>query len=145
MSRKLVNIEELLEIVGSQELPGDVEHRYELRRSLLCSRFFEHRVSRWERMMSYTAPLVAGGMMVGVFALMAAHISDEPEIGSQTVSSSTSVVQAPSVPVDVTPIRVEDFLSSASEPTVALAGFESAQEIQVHYIPLPSHQYVRTQ
>ncbi|MCR4314142.1 MAG: hypothetical protein NUV84_02770 [Candidatus Uhrbacteria bacterium] len=145
MSRKPLNIQELLEIVGSQELPGDVEHRYELRRSLLCSRFFEHRVSRWERMMGYTAPLVAGGMMVGVFALMAANVSIEPEIGPQTVSSSTLVAQTPSMPVDVTPIRVEDFLSPASEPTVALAGFESAQEVRVHYIPLASHQYVRTQ
>ena len=145
MSRKPLNIEELLQIVGSQELPCDVEHRYELRRSLLSSRFFEHRVSRWERMMSYTAPLVAGGMMVGVFTLMAAQIYVEPDVGPQTVSSSMSIAQAPSVPVDVTPIRVEDFLSPASEPTVALAGFESAQEVRVHYVPLASHQYVRTQ
>lgn len=96
-------------------------------------------------MMSYTAPLVAGGMMVGVFALMAAHVSGEPEIGPQTVSSSMSIVQAPPVPVDVPLIRVEDFLSPALEPTVALAGFESAQEVRVHYIPLASNQYVRTQ
>lgn len=83
--------------------------------------------------------------MVGVFVLMAAHVSIEPEIGPQTVTSSTSVVQTPSVSADVTPIRVEDFLSPASEPTIALAGFESAQEVRVHYIPLASHQYVRTQ
>lgn len=83
--------------------------------------------------------------MVGVFALMAANVSIEPEIGPQTVSSSTSVVQAPTVHVDVKPIRVEDFLSLASEPTVALAGFESTQEVRVHYFPIASHQYVRTQ
>ena len=132
--------------MGSQEHAGDVEHRYELRRSLLGSRFFEHRASRWERMMGYTAPLFAGGMMVGVFALMAAQVSIEPEIGPQTVSSRTSVAQAPVTSIDVTPIRVEDFLSSPDEPTVALAGFEQTQnEVRVHYIPLTSHQYVRTQ
>jgi hypothetical protein len=131
--------------MGSQEHPGDVEHRYELRRSLLGSRFFEHRASRWERMMGYTAPLFAGGMMVGVFALMAAQVSIEPEIGPQTVSSRISVVQESSTSAEVTPIRVEDFLSSPDEPTVALAGFESAQEARVHYVPLANHQYVRTQ
>lgn len=95
--------------------------------------------------MTYTLPLAAGGMMVGVFAFMAVHISMEPEIGPQTVSSNTSVARAPFVPIDVTPIRIEDFLSPASEPTVALAGFESAEEVRVHYIPLASHQYVRMQ
>lgn len=137
-------MQELLEIVGSQEFPGDVEHRYELRRALLSSRFFSPRVSRWERMMGYTAPLVAGGMMVGVFTLMAANVSIEPEIGPQTVSR-TSVAQVSEGSTVVTPIRIEDFLSSASEPTVALADFEADEEVEVHYIPLASHQYVRTQ
>lgn len=95
--------------------------------------------------MGYTAPLVAGGMMVGVFALMAANVSIEPEIGPQTVSSRTSVVHAPSLSVDATPIRVEDFLSSALEPTVVLAGFETDKQVEVHYIPLAKNQYVRTQ
>ena len=145
MSRKHLTIEELLEIMGSQEHPGDIEHRYELRRSLLCSRFIASHISRWDRMMSFTAPLVVGGMMVGVFALMAANVSMEPEVGPQTVSSKTEVVRAGTVSAEVKPIRVEDFLSSPDEPTVALAGFEAQDKTQVHYIPLTSHQYVRTQ
>ncbi len=94
--------------------------------------------------MSYTAPLVAGGMMVGVFALMAANISTEPEVGAQTISSRPSIVQAPAVQTHVAPIRVEDFLSDPSEPTVALAEF-GINETRVRYVPLTSHQYVRTQ
>jgi len=131
--------------MGSQEHPGDVEHRYELRRSLLCSRFFAPRVSRWDRMMTFTAPLVAGGMMVGVFALMAVHASIEPEVGPQTVSSSRSVVQASATQTHVEPIRVEDFLSDPTAPTVALADFGSEGIRQVHYVPLSTQQYVRTQ
>ncbi len=145
MSRTQLNIEELLEVVGSQEHPGDVEHRYELRRSLLCSRFFAPRVSRWDKMMTYTAPLVAGGMMVGVFALMAANVSMEPEVGPQTISSRASVAQAPASQAHVEPIRVEDFLSDPSEPTVAFAAFGSDERSHVRYIPLTSQQYVRTQ
>lgn len=94
--------------------------------------------------MGYTAPLVAGGMMVGVFTLMAANVSIEPEIGPQTVSSRTSVAQVSEASTTVTPIRIEDFLSSASEPTVALADFAPEQD-EVQYIPLARNQYVRTQ
>lgn len=94
--------------------------------------------------MGYTAPLVAGSMMVGVFALMAANVSMEPEIGPQTISSRTSVVQVSQDSDVVKPIRIEDFLSSASEPTVALADFVPDED-EVHYIPLARNQYVRTQ
>ncbi|MBI4598956.1 hypothetical protein HY734_02030 [Candidatus Uhrbacteria bacterium] len=145
MSRKQLNIEELLEVVGSQEHPGDVEHRYELRRSLMCSRFFAPRVSRWDRMMTYTAPLFAGGMMVGVFALMAAHVSMEPEVGPQTISSKSSVVQASVSQTQVEPIHVEDFLSDPFEPTVALADFETEETKRVNYVPLSMQRYVRMQ
>lgn len=130
--------------MGSQENPGDVEHRYELRRALLCSRFFVPRVSRWERVMGYTAPLVAGGVMVGVFTLMAANMSVEPEIGPQTVSQ-TSVTQVSAGGAVVTPIRIEDFLSSVSEPAVVLADFAVDEEAEEHYIPIARNQYVRTQ
>lgn len=96
-------------------------------------------------MMGYTAPLVAGGMMVGVFTLMAANVSIEPEIGPQTVSSRTSAAQVSEASTAVTPIRIQDFLSSVSEPTVALADFVADEEVEVHYIPLARNQYVRTQ
>ena len=95
--------------------------------------------------MTYTAPLVAGGMMVGAFALMAAHASIEPEVGPQTVSSSRSVVQASTTQAHVEPIQIEDFLSDPTAPTVTLADFESEETRQVHYVPLSTQQYVRTQ
>ena len=146
MSRKPLNIQELLEIVGSQELPGDVEHRYDLRRSLLSSRFFAPRVSRWDRMMTYTAPLMVGGMMVGVFTLMAAHVSIEPEVGPQTISARDEVAQASATSsLSVEPIRVEDFLSPSSEPMVALAGFTAQEKVERRYIPLSTDYFVRTQ
>lgn len=95
--------------------------------------------------MTYTAPLVAGGMMVGVFAIMAAHVSMEPEVGPQTISSKSSVMQASTSQSHVEPIHVEDFLSDPAEPAVALAGFETGEISQVHYVPLSRQQYVRTQ
>lgn len=150
MSHKPLNIEDLLETMSSRERPGDAEHRYQLRRHLLYSRFFEDahsRTSRWDRMMSYTAPLVAGGMMVGVFALMAVYAPVEPEIGPQTPSSNTSIVQVPGTSTtEVIPLRVEDFLSDPNEPTVALVGFKTGEaSFQTRYVPVASQQYVRTQ
>lgn len=132
--------------MGSQELPGDVEHRYDLRRALFCSRFFEHRVSRWDRMMTYTAPLVVGGMMVGVFALMIVYAPVEAEVGPQTSRSGITVAQVDTAVVkQVVPLRVEDFLSHPDEPTVALAGFETHQTSDTRVIPLSTEFYVRTQ
>lgn len=95
--------------------------------------------------MTYTAPLFAGGMMVGVFALMAAHVSMEPEVGPQTISSKSSVVQASVSQTQVEPIHVEDFLSDPFEPTVALADFETEETKRVNYVPLSMQRYVRMQ
>lgn len=148
MPRKPHNIEELLQAMGSQEHPQDVAHRYELRRSLLCSRFFEGacpKPSRWDRMLTYTAPLVAGGMMVGVFALMAVQVSGEPEVGPQTVTSNLSVTRAPATVSQVVPIRAEDFLSDLRQPTVSLAGFVQHRPPVTHHVPLASQAYVRVQ
>lgn len=144
MPRQPLNIEELIQRLSAEEPACDVEHRYELRRSLLCSRFFEPRVSRWDRMMTYTAPLFVGGMMVGVFTLMATNMSVEPDVGPQTLSKS-EIAATPSVDGTFQQIRVEDFLSDPDLPTVALAGFESTNEERVLYTPLRSETHVRTQ
>ncbi len=72
MSEKPFNIEELLEQIGSSELPGDVVHRYELRRTLLSSRYFDsttHRDAMRSRFLAYTVPLFAGTVLVVVFAV----------------------------------------------------------------------------
>lgn len=131
--------------MGAGEHSGDVDHRYELRRRLLGSRFFKPQVSRWERMMSYTAPLIAGGMMVGVFTLMATHISTEPEVGPQTISSNMEVAQTPTVVREVNPIRTEDFLSDPSSPVVSLAEFGVQEKVEIRFIPVAHQQYVRIQ
>jgi len=150
MPRKPLNIENLLEQMGSQELPGDPEHRYELRRRILCSRFFEDscvRSSKWDRLLTYTVPLFAGGMMVGVLTLVAVYSPIEAEVGPQTGASSIEVVQlTPVKTMDVAPIVVSDFLSDPKEPTVKLADFTVAEEKQsVRFIPLDHQYYVRTQ
>ncbi len=77
--RKHVNIEDLLEVVGSQEHPGDTKHRYGLRRELLCSRYFAgacEREQQWNRIFSFTAPLIVGGLLVGVFVMVGNSIVD---------------------------------------------------------------------
>lgn len=150
MSHKLPNIENLLETMGSHERIGEPEHRYELRRSLLSSRFFaveSARISRWDRMLTYTAPLVAGGMMVGVFTLMAVYAPAEPEVGPQTIVSRSMTTQADETSlVEASPLNAEDFLSDPSEPIVKLADFEtSSSRSVVRYTPLSSQEYVRTQ
>ena len=148
MPHKPYNIEELLQTMSSQEHPEDVAHRYELRRSLLCSRFFDgacQKSNRWDRMLSYTAPLVAGCMMVGVFALMAVNMSSEPEVGPQTVHSNISISRAPAGVSEIVPIRVEDFLSDPRQPTVSLAGFVQDRPLMTQHVPLVSQAYVRVQ
>ncbi|NQV90038.1 hypothetical protein HQ487_01365 [Candidatus Uhrbacteria bacterium] len=150
MSDKQLKIEELLEVMGSKEHVGSSEHRYELRRSLLCSRFFAAEtacMSRWDKMMTYTAPLVAGGMMVGVFTLMVVYAPIEPEVGPQTRFSKESSLEADQyASLEVLPINAEDFLSDPAQPTVQLVGFQTEQSRPVmHYTPLTSQEYVRTQ
>lgn len=130
--------------MGSQEHTGDVGHRYELRRALLRSGFLVPRMSRWDRMMTYTAPLMAGGVMVGMFALLAVNVSSEPEIGPQTVSSPSPVAQTAAL-LEVAPIRAEDFLSPVGGPTVLLANFKAEESVHIRHIPLAHEYYVRTQ
>jgi hypothetical protein len=96
-------------------------------------------------MLSYTAPLVAGGMMVGVFALIAVSAPIEAEVGPQTISGM-SVSQATPIPTaEVTPLRVEDFLSDPMEPNVSLAGFGIKNSTSFEYIPFAPQVYVRMQ
>ena len=84
--------------------------------------------------------------MVGVFTLMAAHVSIEPEVGPQTSSAGVEVTSVtPSSPTSVEPIRAEDFLSPSSEPMVALAGFKAQEKVGRRYIPLSTDYFVRTQ
>lgn len=151
MPKKPINIEQLLETMGFQDHIADPEHRYELRRRLLCSRFFEVQTSRWDKLFTYTAPLFVGGMMVGVFALMAVYAPMEPEVGHQTQPfSKANIIKEDSRTLAeatvVTPLVPEDFLSDPKDPLVKLADFETVQTtVSPDYIPLSTQSYVRVQ
>ncbi len=79
MNRSPLNIESLLEHLGSSDVPEDTVHRYELRRELLCSRYFGDqcgRERRWNRLLTFTMPLFTGGMLVVVFSFIGASLSE---------------------------------------------------------------------
>lgn len=144
MNREPLKIEELLETIGSVEITGDPTHRYELRRRLLCSRFFDVecvRHSRWNRLLTYTAPLLAGGMMVGVFSLFAVSMSESD--GTPAISSSgTTVAQMQGEPEPAS----DAFFSDPSEPLVQLADISTfVPEEVIRFVPLSRHDFVLTQ
>lgn len=83
MTRTPLKIESVLERLSSMEAPEDPVHRYELRRELLCSRFFQDhcaRQERWNRLMTFTAPLITGGFLVVVFSLVSSSIHESAEM-----------------------------------------------------------------
>lgn len=126
MSRELLNLEELLEQMGSTEVPGDSTHRYALRRKLLCSRFFgDHceRQAKINRVFTYTAPLFAGGAMVGMFVLFASFTTFDS--GAVEVTATAEIVEMASTPT-MANIEINEFVSSPDEPKVQLAEFELA-------------------
>ncbi|MBI5794372.1 hypothetical protein HZA87_04835 [Candidatus Uhrbacteria bacterium] len=144
MNREPLKIEEILQLMERVDVPEDTTHRYELRRRLLCSRFFEtdrvpHR--RWNRLLTYTAPLLAGGMMVGVFSLFA--VSTSESIGAPSlISSNTFVGQRESGPKPT----LNAFLSSSSGPRVQLADIETlVPQRAVRFVPVSEHTAVLTQ
>jgi hypothetical protein len=149
MNREPLNIETLLEAMETVDIPSDSVHRYELRRRLLCSRFFDVPVfsSRWNRLLGYTAPLVAGGMLVGVFSLVAVSVS-ESSGSPQLISTSTDVSQVQ----NETRPTLNAFASDPFEPRVQLADIQtfSAQDQtstveSVRFVPLTERSVILTQ
>ncbi len=144
MNREPLKIEELIQTMGTHEVSGDPTHRYELRRKLLCSRFFEvecARHSRWNRLLTYTAPLVAGGMMVGVFSLFAVSVS---ESGGESVIVSTSVhvIETREEPQPT----LNAFISDPSELVVQLADIDTNTiDEQIHFVPISERTLILTQ
>ena len=134
MNREPLKIEELLERIGAFEAPDEPVHRYELRRALLCSRFFEASCcsSRWNRLFSFTAPLVAGGVMVGVFGIFAILEPVEDSPTQRSVSFDTKVVER-----NVEPIK----------PLVSLVDFNEfvPQEQVIHFEPLSDQPFALAQ
>ncbi|HAU65937.1 MAG: hypothetical protein UT30_C0018G0009 [Candidatus Uhrbacteria bacterium GW2011_GWF2_39_13] len=148
MSRKALNIEELLETMGSVECSEDSTHRYELRRKLLCSRLFEfvfqnNKTTRLVRVFTYTAPLIAGGMMVGVFVLFAVP-SVEEEAKEHSFLQTQVVEFQTQVTADIS--QANEFISDPLEPKVKLVDFEIEESKEKNtFIPLNQYQSVRTQ
>ncbi|MDG1950437.1 MAG: hypothetical protein P8J32_06525, partial [bacterium] len=93
-------------------------------RKLLCSRFFgDHceRTAKINRVFTYTAPLFAGGVMVGMFVFFASFTSFDS--GAVEVSTSAEVVEFVEMPA-MANIQVNEFVSDPAEPKVQLAEFE---------------------
>lgn len=150
MNREPLKIEELLETMQTLPVPEDSLHRYELRRTLLCSRFFDSSCdtqSRWDKFLSYTAPLVAGSMMVGVFSLLALSMSsDETSSDIHAAPSSAQIVQVKETAVFQKASLFEEFISDDSLPTVQLVDIQTFSADQlVQFIPLAGYNFVLTQ
>lgn len=86
MPRKPLKIESMLERIGSADVPEDTSHRYTLRRELLCSKFFgDHcaRQQRWNRLLTFTMPLVTGGLIVVVFSVVGVSLNEPAELAAE--------------------------------------------------------------
>jgi hypothetical protein len=99
MNRSLLNIESLLEHLDSKDVPEDTIHRYELRRELLCSRYFgDHcaRSQRWNRLLTFTMPLITGGVLVVVFTFVGASLRDPVHVapGGETIVAAVEEEKA---------------------------------------------------
>jgi hypothetical protein len=70
--KQSVNLHDLFERLGAEEIPGDSEHRYALRRALLNSRYFApgQPAVFWMRVVELATPVVAGGIVVTAVVLV---------------------------------------------------------------------------
>ena len=136
MNRKPNSIEEMLEQIGSQEIPGDSSHRYELRRTLLSSKYFESTSenSRFEKVFSYTVPLMFGGVMMGVLFFTAQAFV--PTTGNNDPLSG-QMAQLQMEDVDNSYIPVPDDFIDPSNSVVEFADFDPfVSDNSVQFIPL---------
>jgi hypothetical protein len=87
-------IEQFLEQLGSEQHPGEHGHRYQLRRSLLNSSYFEVHRARviWERIIAFSGPAFAGGFVVLMVVLAVQVYPNENRVVS--VDSELHIVQA---------------------------------------------------
>ncbi|MBI2475042.1 hypothetical protein HYV69_01320 [Candidatus Uhrbacteria bacterium] len=135
MSSILNQIEEMLERLGSIQTPEETAHRYELRRELLCSRYFNKSIEqqKWNRLMTFTVPLFAGGALVVVFTIASVTINESSQTESPIVSRSSQMITASTETFDskIELINSDQFLSPVDEMVkfvpVHTASFEFAQ------------------
>ncbi len=142
MSLSQQKIEQLLEQMGSVEPSQETQHRYQLRRQLLSSRFFHksHQRNRWNLFFSYAAPLMAGSMVVVMFIVLTPVTTSQavPVTSGLTVlgtSTSSYVALADASASN------DGFFSGVNAPVVTLADFNT--EKAVRFVPLHSQPAVR--
>jgi hypothetical protein len=89
MPNRQYRIEDLLDRVHIPVEEQHISHRYELRRQLLCSKYFSLLCvsDRAGKFFAYTAPLFAGTLLVVVFAT----------VGSTVLEQGVSVDPVPSI------------------------------------------------
>lgn len=92
------NIEDLLERMGARAIAEDTEHRYALRRTILCSKQFQKSAALHHRkLLLLIVPFFASGFLVMVI-MVSSSPSFTPTVKDEsTVSSLESLVQAQQV------------------------------------------------
>lgn len=139
----LLQLEKLLQRMGSVEISEDVAHKYALRRALLNSTRFERNRFRivWMRLFTYTTTLVAGGAVVAVLVVSvmsfelqdirgaAAPVGAQRTTPAQLVDAQTRSMPEPVVPRS-TPVQfasfefrpeVQNVLEFATRPSINFA------------------------
>ncbi len=115
--------------MASAEVPDDLVHRYRLRRSLLCSRYFEDTCERQEkrnRLLAYTAPLFAGTLLVVVFTVAGTTLLDGSDLSD------------PKPTIDTSRFVSADHLSSMTFVPASLPSVVNAAEfIDTSHPPIP--------
>ena len=131
-NRQQINLERLLNVLGSKEAPSDLRHRHALRRALMSSHYLSHPYGStvWHRLFVLSGPIFVSGIAVGAF-LFVAIPTLSPEGVSPLVNES---VVGPSVELASTEnekIVEEDVLEPKStidfvdfRPSVTMNNFE---------------------
>jgi hypothetical protein len=123
MKRNQLKIEDMLEMIGSEDVLGDPVHRYDLRRKLLCSSYFDLKSNEYlNRVFTFTAPLFAGAVLVVVFSVVGTSITRPEVILEADTVSSEKVVNVISPYIDNT--AQNEFISfDGSDPVEYVANF----------------------
>lgn len=132
------NIDTLLQRLGSHEIPGDSEHRYDLRRALLRSTYFEvnRKKQQWSKWLAMSTTIFAGSMMVLVISVGITQMPAGQQLPVSSDLPATVLVSDKVRPaisefvddtrsdirfVDMSPDRVRQDVQRAFEPAISFA------------------------
>ena len=97
------NIEDLFERMGSTEIVEDTDHRYALRRKILCSKQFQKTSAHDHRKFFFLLiPFFASGFLVIAFTVSSSPSFSSPVKGSPGGVSFSSPIQTEQVADQVT-------------------------------------------